>query len=165
MTKTNDNKDVTDIVPKEEGSIEPKPSKEDLFIRNLFLYKTVKEAAIKAGYTKNTASSTVYVKLKNERFKNKIREYAINNDLLCLPKIAFIEEQVLDHLVKNPLDLPKFRHTVKEKKRIAGILQPDALPEPPPTINIESLKVFWQGVFPDKPEPKPIDDAEIIDTK
>jgi len=153
---------MTDIVPKGEDNPLPEaPSREDLFIRNLFLYRTVKEAAIEAGYSANTANSTIYVKLKKKSFKNKIRDYAITNDLLSLPKIAYIEEQVLDHLVKNPLDAPKHARMLKEKKRIAGILTPDPIPPQQPTINIESLKVFWQNALPDT-NPKPID-AEVIE--
>ena len=114
-------------------------TKEDKLIRNLFLCKTVYEAAILAGYSENTAKSTIYTKLKRERVKNKIREYAITNDLLSLPKIAYIEEQILDHLVKNPLDTPKYAQTLKQKKKIAGILGGDDH-QTPQVINIKSIE-------------------------
>jgi len=136
MKETND----TNIVPQREiDDLPVAETKEDKLIRNLFLYKTVYEAAIKAGYTEYTAKSTIYTKLKNERFKNKIREYAVSNDLMSLPKIAYIEEQVLDHLVKNPLDLPKYAQTLKQKKQIAGILGQDVAPAPV-VINIKAIE-------------------------
>ena len=162
---TDENKQITDIVPQNEDNTLPEaPSREDKFIRNLFIYRSKYKAAIEAGYSENTAKSTIYTKLKNERFRNKIRDYAITNDLLSLPKIAYIEEQILDHLVKNPLDTPKFVRTLKEKKQIAGVLGHE-IPKPQqPTINIKNLRVFMESLAPDHAKPTPIPDAEVIDT-
>ncbi len=59
----NDNRDVkakTDALPENEiDTLPTAETKEDKLIRNLFLYKTVYEAAIKAGYTEYTAKSTI----------------------------------------------------------------------------------------------------------
>ena len=140
MTKTKEPGDITDIVPQKEiDDLPTAETREDKLIRNLYICKTVYEAAIKAGYSENTAKSTIYTKLKNERFKNKIRDYAISNDLLSLPKIAYIENQILNHLMENPLDTPKYSKTLKQKKKVAGILGED-VPQAPQVINIKSIE-------------------------
>jgi len=166
MTKENndnDNTKITDVVPQNEiDDLPTTESREDRFIRNLFICKTPYEAAIKAGYTVNTAKSTIYTKLKKERFKNKIRDYAITNDLLSLPKIAYIEEQILDHLVKNPLDTPKFVRTLKEKKQIAGMLRDKEPPTPPKTVTFEQINI---ALYDTPTKPEPIEDAEVIKDK
>ena len=140
MTKTKEPGDITDIVPQKEiDDLPTAETREDKLIRNLYICKTVYEAAILAGYSENTAKSTIYTKLKNERFKNKIRDYAISNDLLSLPKIAYIENQILNHLMENPLDTPKYSQTLKQKKKVAGILGED-VPQAPQVINIKSIE-------------------------
>lgn len=114
-------------------------NREEIFVRNLFLYPSVYEAGIQAGYTEDYAKSGLYQRLKSKKFQNKIREYAIQHDIIDLPKIAYIESKVLDHLAENPLDLPKFRHTLTEKKRIAGVLQAD-FGEKQPVVRIENVR-------------------------
>ncbi len=42
-------------------------------------------------------------------------------------------------MVKNPLDLPKYSQTIKQKKQVAGILGQDVAPAPV-VINIESIE-------------------------
>jgi len=103
-------------------------SKEDKLVRNLFLYETTYEAAIKAGYTENTAKSTIYTKIKKERFRNKIRDYAVANDLLEIPIIAHIERKILKAVNKNIKDYPKYKDVFKQKKKVAGILADDTAP-------------------------------------
>ena len=161
----NENKQITDIVPQNEDNTLPEaPSREGRFIRNLFIYKTVNEAALDAGYSPNTAKAYIYTKIKQNKFQEKVRQYAIENDLMALPKIAYIENKVLDHLVENPLDLPKYIHTVKQKKQTAGILGHE-MPKPqPPTINIKELRVFMEPFSPDHSPPQDVEDAELIDT-
>jgi len=49
---SNDNSNIKDIIPKTEADNLPEAeTREDKFIRNLWLYKTAKEAALAAGYT------------------------------------------------------------------------------------------------------------------
>jgi Arc/MetJ family transcription regulator len=137
--KANNGNEIEQITDIEIDDLIVAETMEEKFIRNLFLYRTVYEAAIKAGYSETTARASIYTKIKDERFKNKLREYAISNDLLSLPKISYIEEQVLNHLVKNPLDAPKHARMLREKKQIAGILGQDVAPAPQ-VINIATIE-------------------------
>lgn len=126
----------------EENTLDNLPTtetREDRFIRNLYIFKTPYEAAIRAGYSKNYASSGIYTKMKGKKFMEKVVQYAIENDIRSLPKIAYIENQILDYLVENPLEAPKYAHTLKQKKQIAGILGRDT-PQAPVTVNIKTLE-------------------------
>ncbi|RKZ05003.1 hypothetical protein DRQ25_16735, partial [Candidatus Fermentibacteria bacterium] len=67
------------------------PDKEDLLIRNLFLYTSKQEAAIQAGYSQSFAKSGLYAKLRTKRIQDKIRDYAIANDMLDIPIILAME--------------------------------------------------------------------------
>jgi len=136
----NENSQITDIAPQNENNTLPAElTQEEKLIRNLFIHKTVNEAAIAAGYSPKTASGYIYTKIKNERFKRKVQQYAIDNDIMSLPKIAYIENKVLEHLMDNPLDVAKFKHITKQKKQVAGILGQD-IPFQGPTINITAVQ-------------------------
>ena len=118
-------------------------TREQKFIRNLFICSSIQEAGLKAGYSANTSKSTLYVKIRSPRFQQKVRDFAIANDIMCLPRIARIEDQVLRHLEKHPLDLPKYKDTVRQKKQVAGLLNPDAQPSQPMADirNIQQLMI------------------------
>jgi hypothetical protein len=141
--KSNTPKDLSVITAEsEKNTLDNLPTtetREDKFIRNLYLFKTPYEAAIKSGYSENYASSGIYAKMKGKKFMEKVVQYAIENDIRSLPKIAYIENQILDHLVENPLETPKYVHTIRQKKRIAGVLGDDK-PQPQITVNIKTLE-------------------------
>ena len=162
---SNNNNDIKDIIPKPKTEDLPTAeTREEKFIRNLWLYPTAKEAALKAGYSEYTASSTIYVKMKTERFRNKIREYAIDNDLMALPKIGYIEDRIIDYLMENPLEASKHKHILKQKKQVAGVLGNDQPRPQPPTYNLTEVRAFVAQFVP-KLDQKNIEEAEIIDTK
>jgi hypothetical protein len=141
------------------------PTREDLFIRNLYICKTPYEAALEAGYSKNYAKSGIYPKMRKKHFKEKIISYAVENDIMALPKIAYIENQVLDHLMEHPLEESNHKHILKQKKQIAGILGQELPPPKQPTVNIGELKVFWQQALTGlEDKPKPVDAVIVEDT-
>ena len=115
------------------------PTKQDKFISALFTYPTIQEAAHAAGYSNKSVTSHVYTLLKNPLFITKMREYAINNDLMELPALARIERKCLQLVEDEPEKYPKFKDIFRQKKQIAGILAPDATPALP-TINIRSIE-------------------------
>jgi hypothetical protein len=138
---------MQEIVSKEliipDKDIEPEPAKpdmEDLFTRNLFLYPTIKEAALAAGYSESSAESTVYTKMKSSKFQDKVREYAKEHDLLNIPRILSIEDKVLSHLEDNPLDIGKFKDTIKQKKTIAGLLKQEDQGTKTILVNVKYLQ-------------------------
>ena len=141
--KSNENRGITELIPiipkKDDETLPVAESMEDKFIRNLFLYESKYKAAIKAGYTENTAKSTIYTKLKSERFRDKIRSFTVANDLAEIPIIAHIERKILKAVNKDIKQYPKFKDVFRQKKQIAGILGDDTSP-PPTTINIESIQ-------------------------
>ena len=138
-------------------------TQDEQLIRNLFLYPTVKEAAEKAGFTGSMLQSGVYVKIKRRAFQDKIREYAIAHNVMSLPKIMMIEDKVIEHLLKKPLDSAKHTRMLAEKKRIAGILGEDTpKPQSVVTINYAELRMIHSDLMPDHSK-KDVEEAEIID--
>jgi len=138
-------------------------SKENQFIQNLFRFSTIKEAATEAGYSESTVASTIYTKMKKPHFRDKIRQYAINHDIMTLPRMLRVEDQLLDYLEKNPVEVSKHARIWAQKKKIAGILKEE---EPAPvvkTVNIGELRVWMQQFAPDHGQKsKDIKEGEVI---
>ena len=58
---------------------------------------------------------------------------------MSLGKIAYIENQALEAVVKDIEQYPKYRDIIKQKKQVAGMLEPDNAPKHQ-TINIKGIK-------------------------
>ena len=130
---------TTNNLPDSAEPIQPEPSKQDKFISYLFTEQTIKDAARKAGYAESTCASVTYTMLKDPKFQDKLRQYAIQNNLLALPQIARIEKKGLDALENDINKYPKFRDILKQTKQISGLLAQDTQPAVP-TINIRSIE-------------------------
>ena len=116
-------------------------TREEKFIRALFTYNNVREAGKYAGYSPAYVNSgNFYRKLKNPKFQEQVRQYAIAHGLLNIPRICRIEDAVLTHLEANPLDVPKYQRTLKEIKQVSGLLQPDDQATKTPTIRISNVQ-------------------------
>jgi len=113
--------------------------REDQFIRNLAQYPTVKAAAIAAGYSESYANSNLYQRMKSESLLRKIREYYNGNAAIMLPRILDAERKVVELVHADPKELPKYRHTLRELKQSAGVLQSDT-PTSQPTIKVGSIR-------------------------
>lgn len=124
------------------------PSREEKFIRNLSICKTVKEAGILAGYSEGYATGPIYQRLKTESFQNKIRDFYKGNAAAFLPRISVIEQNVIDECVKDVDKVPKLAAMLKQIKQAAGVLAQEA--PTAPTININELKVLITQAIPDK---------------
>ena len=129
------------------GGIEPQePTREDLFIRNLFITPNVKQAALEAGYSKGTSTGPIYQKIKSPRFQAKLVEYAKAHNILNLPKILSIENKAIEYL--STLDgqellqgLAKSKHTITQQKQISGLLKPeDEGNQRQLTVNIKEIR-------------------------
>lgn len=114
-------------------------TKEDKLIRNLFIYPSKYQAGIQAGYSESYCKGPLYQRVKTEKFQRKIIDYAIANDILSLPKVAYIENKVLDHLMDNPLDSHKYKDVMRQKKQVSGLLQHDDAPQQP-IVHIGSIR-------------------------
>ena len=115
-------------------------SKEDRLIRLLSECDTVKDAALKAGYSESFANSLVYHKLKQPKFQKKLREYYVTQCHMAVPKIAKLHSKVLDYLNKddNFKDLPKYDKTHRFILQSTGIIAGDDQPRQP-VINIKNI--------------------------
>ena len=112
---------------------------EGKLIRNLSLCKTLKEAALRAGYSASFADTAVYRKAKSLKFQQKVREFYLASDYLLLPKLARIDNQVMDHLDGKPDQVPKFTGFLRQKKETTKVLTPEQ-EDVAPTINIASVQ-------------------------
>jgi hypothetical protein len=145
--------------PEASQSVNP-PTKQELFIRNLFLYETPFQAAIAAGYTESTAKATIYTQLKSKKLQDKIRDYAKTHELLNIPKVLRLEDKALDYLIDKPQELPKFAALLKQKKQIAGLLHQDVTPQVP-TISIGEVQNLMLNVSSNAALPLINDDKDI----
>lgn len=126
------------------------------FIQNLATCKTIKAAAIKAGYSQETASSAIYTKLYSKSFQSKLREYYQGFAHTFLPGIAKIEHNVLKACLEDVNKVPKHARTLKEIKQAAKILSPD-IPTALPTIHVDQVQVLMQQIQESKlVTPKPL---------
>ena len=130
---------MTQTEPDNLPTTEQPQDMQDKLVSLLFTESTIKDAGLKAGYAPTTCSSTIYTLLKQPAFQNKLRQYAIQNDLLSLPQLAKIESKCLDVVANNPEKYPKFKEIFRQKKQVAGLLAPDAVPAQP-TINIRTIE-------------------------
>ena len=113
--------------------------REQVFIANLATCKTIKQAAIDAGYSKSYAGSDIYNKIKTDSFQALVKQHYNGYAHLLLPKLINIESQVIEHVLKNITDVPKYRHTLADIKRSTGILQPEHETRAP-VINIKEVR-------------------------
>lgn len=94
-------------------------SLEDAFIQNLFAGMKPKEAAIAAGYSESSASSTIYTKKKNPKFIRKLQHYAISHgSLTAIPKLMKLDNQVIKEYeqdISKAIDKPGALKLLNEK--------------------------------------------------
>ncbi len=116
---------------------------EERLLQALPLGENVAEAGRISGYTDTHSHQRMYAVVNSERFQKRIRERYNGNSHLLLSKVGNIEEQVVNRVMQNLDDLPKFRHTLKEIKQATGILQPDTGPAQP-TIQVNNIRQLMQ---------------------
>jgi hypothetical protein len=145
-------------------------SKEDLFIRFLPECKTVKEAALKAGYSPSYSSSQIYNKLKSPNFQRKMRDYYVSECHMAIPKIVKLHSKVLEWLDEgnNFKELPKYDKTHRFILQSAGVIGADEQPRQS-TINIGSIRelsVKLQGKrMKELTDKSDVIEGELIDGK
>jgi hypothetical protein len=127
------------IIEQDNKELSTRDQIEDEFIIYLSQCPTVKEAGLKAGYSPSYCDGTIYNKFKSERFLKKIRKHYNGHTHALLPRIIQAESKVIDIILADPEKLAKFRHTVTELKRSAGVLDQENTTKPP-VIKIGNVK-------------------------
>ncbi len=122
-----------------------KPNREQLFIEALSQCKTVTDAGRKAGYSEGYCTGELCRKLRNPKFMDKVKKYYNGATVAMLPKILAAESKVVQMVLDEPDQFPKFRQTIKELKQTAGVLQPDQSGTHQ-IINIDSVQNFMAKV-------------------
>ena len=128
-------------------------SREDTFIRLLFQGLPLKESALQAGYSESFAVSNVYSKFNNPRFQDKIRQYAIANNSLFIPKVCNLYNKTLKVLEQeveqgNIDNMGKSKHITTQILQIGKILSPDIHQNVINLVNIESMQTLIAGKLP-----------------
>jgi len=178
MTKTKENKDITDIVPQSEideiftelTSQDPKSKLYKFCLYYLFGFP-MEVCAKKAGYSKTYGYKIVEKYKKQPKLRQSVDQilnmFPDRYRAVCkmrLPQIAEIEGKALQEYEDNPklaIDKPQL---LKQVKQGGGVDLSEAVQPPkPPTINIQELKVFWDNALPHQ-DPKPIEGEIIEDT-
>ena len=138
-------------------AIDIKDSREDDFIRNMFLGLSVLDAGMKAGYSHSYCTSAIYQKFNSKAFQDKLRDYAISTNARSVPKVCNLYARAVDHLYaqveRGELDnLAKLKHIPRQVLEIARILQPEGAAGPT-LVNIENIQMLVNGKFNGKPDP------------
>ena len=147
-------------------------SREDQFIRLLPECATVKEAALKAGYSPSYSCSKIYNKLKSPNFQRKMRDYYVSECHMAIPKIVKLHGKVLDYLDTddNFKELPKYDKTHRFILQSAGMIGNDEQPKQQ-VINIGSIKELSIQLQNkrmeqlEKKQPENIVEGEVIESK
>ncbi len=140
-----------------EEELPVKADREHAFIVNLGLYPTIKEAGLKAGYSKAYCSADLCRKLKSEKFLSKLRDYYKAQKHIQLPVINTIEQNALTAYLDDPKLAIKSPGLLKDLKTAAGIQQEEL--KQTTFINISNLRELSVHVLNKPPE---IEEAEVI---
>jgi hypothetical protein len=121
-------------------------SREDEFIRFLFLGMSVYDAGLKAGYSKSSLDSTIYTKFKNPKFQDKIRDYVIANNSASIPKVCDLYKRTVDQLHKevkegNLENVSKVRHIPRQILEIGRVLSPEGV-QTANFVNIDQIQAL-----------------------
>ncbi|MFX0194510.1 MAG: hypothetical protein ACFFCW_00185, partial [Candidatus Hodarchaeota archaeon] len=85
-----------------------------------------------------------------------------------LSYVYSLERKALQAAIDQTRDKPdsaienigKLKHILKQKKQIAGILSDQQQPAKPTTINIQEIKVLWEGN--DRPNLPECPEGEVV---
>jgi len=132
--------------------------REERFIECLSYFKDERVAALHAGYSETTAGNIRNWKLNDPKFIAKLRTRYNGSAAMLLPRILAVESKAVELVNDDPTLLPKFRHTLKELKQSAGVLQPDA-EAGQPVIQITNIRSM---VLQMQEEPAIIQEAEVV---
>jgi len=129
----------------------------------------VNEAAHAVGYGTKYAETGIYKMVKSPRFQEKLKRYVLSTyRTTCIPKILGVDNKVLNHLQKNPLDSNKYTATIKRIQRLTGYLEDPGPPQVQINLGVvrSGLRRFIEDDAPDaeivEPEalPAPQEDAD-----
>jgi len=128
---------------------ENRDSKEDKFLRMLFVCKTVREAAQAAGYSESYSHAEVYQKFNSPTFQAKLTQVYKDNcysDLGLIHKINHKALEVIHDDVENGQieSLSKLKHIPRQYLEITKLLVPES-GSGVPLVHIDNLQMLIQG--------------------
>ena len=119
----------------------------ELLARNVAMGMEPQAAALQAGYSEGSITSTLYRTMKGERFQKLLRGYIINHNLLQLPKYLQLDEIAIDAALRKAdtsddaaiAVAGKMQQAAKRKFSMAGLLRDDDK-DRQQTIQIDSVQ-------------------------
>jgi len=147
--KTNDLKQITDVVPKNE--LDTPKDRDSQFIDEYLSCLDVREAGRRLGYAETTINSGyLYQKFKKPEFQEKLKRAAIARDYQDLALIYSLERLGLQEIANQAKDRPKsiignlstLKHIAKQKKQISGILGQES-PPLKATVSIQEIRQIY----------------------
>ena len=154
--KTNDSKQITDVVPQNE--IDTPIDRDTQLIEAYLDCLDVREAGRRLGYAESTINSGyLYQKFKKPEFQEKLKSAYIARDYQDLALIYSLERLGLQEIAQQAKDKPKsivgnlanLKHITKQKKQISGILSQDApKPQSVVTFNIKEIRMLHDSINP-----------------
>ena len=131
--------------------------------------RTLKQAALKAGYSEQTAGNIKSKIRLSPKWAVAVKQAYLNNNITQLHTIMNIEEDILQLCANNVEEVPKFKDTIKQIKQQAGVLQADADYNKPSlthiTVNAQTFMAQINQAGPNGTNnmPNPAIEGEIID--
>jgi len=115
--------------------------KQQRFIDNLHNYRSLKLAAKAAGYSKKTSHNITQHIKACPGLMNALRTFYQDNATLLLHDMTLIDKNVMEFCKdKNNVEkVPKFTHSLKQIKQVAGVLAEDTAPRQA-TVNIAHIE-------------------------
>jgi hypothetical protein len=142
----NESKEIAPITS--ENAFDAPKSQEDRFIDEYLDCGNVAQAGRRANYSESVIESGyLYGKFKNPKFQDKFRQAALARDYQDISYGYNLERKAMQEANRQAIEKPetaienisKLKHTLRDKKRIIGILADDKAP-PQPMITIQAAK-------------------------
>lgn len=130
--------------------------------------RSLKEAALKAGFAESTAAN-IKSKIRNSpNWAVAVKQAYLNNNIVQLPQINNIEQDLIDIIAQNPEEYPKYKDVIKQIKQQAGVLQTDQdynKPSQTLTLNVRDILVQINEAQPQENKGLRASGADIVDVK
>lgn len=159
MGKPKSNPNCLPVVvdPDKRIAIDIKDSREEKFVDLLFVCKSIREAALAAGYSETYSGTPIYQKFKSPSFQAKIINAFKTNCYTDLPLVQKINHASLNAMHRdleagNLDSVAKLKHIPRQILEITRLLQPEGV-QGHTMVNIENLQMLVNGKFNGKADP------------
>ncbi len=128
-------------------------------VDNILKFRSLKEAALEAGYAENTAKNIRGKITRSPALMDAVKKLYLNNNVTQLHDIAIIEQTALDMVKADISEYSTYKDVVKQIKQSTHVLQPDQTAGRT-TINVNHIQQLMLQLHESEPEAV---EAEVVE--